>query len=133
MEAFEDENPFEAEGGQLHSETSSPANVSFSEPSSPPVNAYNGVLSRQPDSPSISKPTFPSPGSHRLPQPYKNDYCCARDRWLHSGEDVEILVRPVVQACYRVLTDCSADYRRTEDLVELDVAVHHLHYQVRGA
>ncbi|EKM50413.1 uncharacterized protein PHACADRAFT_263688 [Phanerochaete carnosa HHB-10118-sp] len=90
METFEDENPFEAEGVHLHSETSSPANVNLSEPSSPPTNAYSGVLSPRPGSPSASKPTFPSPGSHRLPQPYKSDYCCVRDRWLHSGEDVEI-------------------------------------------
>ena len=132
MEAFEDENPFEAEGGQLHSETSSPANVNFSEPSSPPTNAYNRVLSPQPGSPSVSKPTFPSPGSHRLPQPYKSDYCCARDHWLHSGEDVEILVRLAVRVCYRALTDYSADHRRTEDFAELDIAIHHLHYQVWG-
>ncbi|GJE91123.1 Phox homology domain and BAR domain-containing protein [Phanerochaete sordida] len=92
MEPFEDENPFEAEGSHLNSDPSSPANLDLSEPPSPPVDAYNGVLTPQLGSPSVSKPPFPSPGSHRLPQPYKNDYCCARDHWLHSGEDVEVLI-----------------------------------------
>ena len=91
MEPFEDENPFEADSDRLHSDTSSPAQVNFSEPASPPSNAFT-VVSPQLGS-TVSKPTFPSPGSHRLPQAYKNDYCCSRDQWLHSGEDVEILVR----------------------------------------
>lgn len=92
MEPFEDENPFDAGGNHLTSDASSPANLDPSEPSSPPPDVYNSSLSPQFGSPSVSKPTFPSPGSHRQPQPYKNDYCCARDRWLHSGEDVEILI-----------------------------------------
>lgn len=132
METFEDENPFEAEGVHLHSETSSPANVNLSEPSSPPTNAYNGVLSPQPGSPSVSKPTFPSPGSHRLPQPYKSDYCCARDHWLHSGEDVEIHVCLPNGGYYCALTECSIDHRRTEDLAKLNVALHHVYNQVGG-
>lgn len=133
MEAFEDENPFETEGGHLHSEPSSPANVNLSEPSSPPTNVFSGVLSSQPGSPSVSKPAFPSPGSHRLPQPYKSDYCCARDHWLHSGENIEITVRSAVELYRRTLTDCSADHRRTEDVAEFDFAVHNVHHQVRGA
>ncbi|KAF8075075.1 hypothetical protein FPV67DRAFT_1475906 [Lyophyllum atratum] len=47
--------------------------------------------SSHPSSP-LSRP-FPSPGSHRQPQTtFKSDFCCARDRYLHSGEDVEILI-----------------------------------------
>ncbi|EPQ56404.1 PX-domain-containing protein [Gloeophyllum trabeum ATCC 11539] len=28
---------------------------------------------------------------------YKNDFCCSKDRWLHSGEDVEILASAAVK------------------------------------
>lgn len=90
MEGFEDENPFENEG--LQSPPSSTSRIDSSEPSSPPTTYSSGLeAAATPSSP--SRPHFPSSGSHRLPQAYKNDYCCVRDQWLHSGEDVEILVR----------------------------------------
>lgn len=88
MDTFEDENPFEIEP----SESSSTSKLS--EPSSPPVN-----ISRQlsPTAPQFNRP-FPSPGSHRQPQSnFKTDFCCTRDRVLHSGEDVEILITDAVK------------------------------------
>lgn len=94
MEPFEDENPFETDADRIRSESSPVSPVDFSEPSSPPTDGFR-VVSPPPGSTSTSKPTFPSPGSHRLPQPHKNDYCCRLDHWLHSGDDVEILVRIV--------------------------------------
>ncbi|OBZ66506.1 Sorting nexin-41 [Grifola frondosa] len=90
MEPFEDENPFETEPDRLQSDTSSTSKVNLSEPSSPPIRPSR-VIS-PPSSPSAQRPTFPSSGSHRQPQVFKSDYCCTRDQWLHSGEDVEILI-----------------------------------------
>ncbi|KAH8071795.1 hypothetical protein BXZ70DRAFT_750558 [Cristinia sonorae] len=89
METFEDENPFDNEPERIHSEESSAFKVNLSEPSSPPPQAL-----RLPSSPpaSSARPHFPSSGSHRQPQAYKNDFCCTRDQWLHSGEDVEIVI-----------------------------------------
>ncbi|KIJ61987.1 hypothetical protein HYDPIDRAFT_158579 [Hydnomerulius pinastri MD-312] len=88
MDTFEDENPFENDIERVPSETSSTSKVNISAPSSPPPNTAR-LLS--PTSPS-NRP-FPSPGTNRHPQPtYKSDFCCNRDRWLHSGEDVEILI-----------------------------------------
>ncbi|KAJ7035660.1 hypothetical protein C8F04DRAFT_514622 [Mycena alexandri] len=89
MEAFEDENPFESDSDRLTSTTSSPTQIDLSEPPSPPANADRQL---SPTSPTLSRP-FPSPGSHRQPQStFKSDFCCARDRVLHSGDDVEILI-----------------------------------------
>lgn len=92
METFEDENPFDTDHDRINSEESSAFKVNLSEPSSPPPQPL-----RLPSSPSATasppRPSFPSSGSHRQPQAYKSDFCCARDQWLHSGEDVEILVR----------------------------------------
>lgn len=92
MEPFEDENPFDTGTDRLQSEASSTIGGDLSEPASPPVDGFR-TGSPTPASPQSSRPPFPSPGSHRLPQPYKSEHCCARDQWLHSGEDVEILVR----------------------------------------
>ncbi|PPQ66665.1 hypothetical protein CVT26_009419 [Gymnopilus dilepis] len=87
LDDFEDENPFEQEA--IPSETSSTSQVAIYEAPSPPR------PSRQ-LSPTTSNPSrlpFPSPGSHRQPNiNYKTDFCCATDRVLHSGEDVEILI-----------------------------------------
>lgn len=89
MEAFEDENPFESEPERLQSDSSSSrANISAL---SSPV-PQEARVSSPPTSPRRQN-AFPSPGSHRQPQAFKSDFCCARDRWLHSGEDVEIMVR----------------------------------------
>ncbi|KAI6149729.1 hypothetical protein BKA82DRAFT_997966 [Pisolithus tinctorius] len=89
MEAFEDDNPFENDVDRISSETSSTSRVNISAPSSPPPSAAHLV------SPTISHHSrpFPSPGTSKQPQPmYKTDFCCNRDRWLHSGDDVEILI-----------------------------------------
>ncbi|KAJ7089668.1 hypothetical protein B0H15DRAFT_265598 [Mycena belliarum] len=89
MDAYEDENPFESDSDRLTSTTSSPTKIDLSEPPSPPPNP-----SRQlpPQSPTLTRP-FPSPGSHRQPPAtFKSDFCCTRDRVLHSGEDVEIQI-----------------------------------------
>ncbi|KIK07774.1 hypothetical protein K443DRAFT_86496 [Laccaria amethystina LaAM-08-1] len=90
MDGFEDENPFEQDAEHIPSETSSTSKVALYEPSSPPQHP-SGQLS--PSSPRTNRPPFPSSGSHRQPYSnYKTDYCCARDRVLHSGDDVEILI-----------------------------------------
>ena len=109
MEAFEDdENPFETEPERLQSDSSSSrANISGL---SSPVPQQTRVAS-PPTSPG-RRNTFPSPGSHRQPQAFKNDFCCLRDRWLHSGEDAEILVRSesrgdlLVSMLTCILLDC---------------------------
>ncbi|KAJ7880313.1 hypothetical protein B0H14DRAFT_2707385 [Mycena olivaceomarginata] len=92
MEAFEDENPFESDSDRLTSATSSPDKIDLSEPPSPPQNPSRQL---SPTSPTFTRP-FPSPGSARQPQATfpnpKSDFCCQRDRFLHSGDDVEILI-----------------------------------------
>ncbi|KAF7356850.1 Sorting nexin-41 [Mycena venus] len=89
MEGFEDENPFESDSDRLTSATSSPDKVDLSEPPSPPANPSRQL---SPTSPTQSRP-FPSPGTARQPQAtFKSDFCCQRDRVLHSGDDVEILI-----------------------------------------
>ncbi|KAF9462950.1 hypothetical protein BDZ94DRAFT_660364 [Collybia nuda] len=83
MDTFEDSNPFDEDGENIQSEASSASKVDLSDPPSP---------TRQPPSSPLSRP-FPSPGSHKQPQvAFKSDFCCARDRILHSGEDIEILI-----------------------------------------
>ncbi|KAG6817529.1 hypothetical protein H0H87_007497 [Tephrocybe sp. NHM501043] len=85
MDTFEDENPFEHDAEHISSETSSTSKVDLS-PSSPPY------PTRQLSPSSPSRP-FPSPGSHKqLQTTVKSDFCCVRDRYLHSGDDVEILI-----------------------------------------
>jgi sorting nexin-41/42 len=84
MDALEDDNPFDQDGENITSETSSTSKLDLSEPPSPPLPSRHLSASRP----------FPSPGSHRQPQmSFKSDFCCTRDRVLHFGEDVEILVR----------------------------------------
>ncbi|KAK7056218.1 Sorting nexin, cytoplasm-to-vacuole targeting pathway/endosomal sorting [Paramarasmius palmivorus] len=84
MDGLEDENPFETHS----SEASSTAQIDVSEPSSPPLNT-----ARQLSSPQSPNRPFPSTGSHQQPQTaYKTEFCCGRDRFLHSGEDIEILI-----------------------------------------
>lgn len=132
MEPFEDENPFDTGTDRLHSEASSTIAVDDSEPASPPVDGFR-TGSPTPTSPQPSRPPFPSPGSHRLPQPYKSEHCCARDQWLHSGEDVEILVRPRAAAALTWNTQlCVADRRRPEDVCGLHLAIHHVYHQGGG-
>ncbi|KZT70721.1 hypothetical protein DAEQUDRAFT_724842 [Daedalea quercina L-15889] len=96
MDGFEDENPFETEPERNHSDTSSSSRVAVSEPPSP-LPPSTRALSSPPQSPSLRRPTFPSQGSHRQPQTFKSEFCCARDQWLHSGEDVEISIADAVK------------------------------------
>ncbi|KAI0080213.1 hypothetical protein K474DRAFT_1658198 [Panus rudis PR-1116 ss-1] len=90
MEPYEIDNPFEADTDRAQSAFQTGIT---SEPTSP---SRHSTSDRLPSSPALvsspGRPAFPSPGSHRQPQPYKSDYCCTRDQWLHSGEDVEILI-----------------------------------------
>ncbi|KAG6335803.1 hypothetical protein ID866_3281 [Astraeus odoratus] len=89
MEAFEDDNPFENDVDRLSSETSSTSKVNISAPASPPSNTARHT------SPTTNHPTrpLPSPGTSKQSHPlYKSDFCCNRDRWLHSGDDVEIVI-----------------------------------------
>ncbi|KAJ4473700.1 hypothetical protein J3R30DRAFT_3296221 [Lentinula aciculospora] len=89
MEAFDDENPFDTESDRIPSSTSSTTKVDISEPPSPPFNPSR-QLSLETTNP--ERP-FPSQGTHRPQHPnFKSDFCCARDRILHSGEDIEILI-----------------------------------------
>ncbi|PCH44383.1 hypothetical protein WOLCODRAFT_138969 [Wolfiporia cocos MD-104 SS10] len=96
MDNFEDENPFETEPERIHSDTSSSSKVAVSEPSSPTPRSSQ-IPTSPPQSPASRRPTFPSQGSHRQPQPLKSEICCTRDQWLHSGEDVEILITDAVK------------------------------------
>ncbi|KAI0629185.1 hypothetical protein C8Q77DRAFT_1066259 [Trametes polyzona] len=91
MEAFEDENPFESEPERLQRSDSSSSRANVSSLSSPVPPPQQARVASPPTSPN-RRNAFPSPGSHRQPQTFKSDFCCARDRWLHSGEDVEILI-----------------------------------------
>lgn len=85
MDTFEDDNPFENDVERVPSETSSTTRVNISAPSSPPSSSARLLSPNKP---------FSSPATQRQPQQtFKSDFCCYRDRWLHSGEDAEILVR----------------------------------------
>lgn len=94
MEAFEDENPFENEPDHAHSDNSSRVNVSGAP--SPQFDPQSIRVASPPTSPS-KRNAFPSPGTNRHPQAFKHDFCCSRDNWLHSGEDIEILVSVFAQ------------------------------------
>ncbi|KAJ8094667.1 Sorting nexin, cytoplasm-to-vacuole targeting pathway/endosomal sorting [Marasmius tenuissimus] len=83
MEGFDDENPFE----NVSSQSSSTAQLDVSEPSSPPSNPAQQLSPKSPSRP------FPSHGSHRQAKDNpKTEFCCGRDRALHSGEEIEILI-----------------------------------------
>lgn len=98
MSDFEDHNPFRADNDDVHSEPETNSNVDLSsEPDTPPAHPSR-ILASPPTSPGVNREFSPAqilkPASFRPPpQVYKSDFCCARDRWLHSGEDVEIQVR----------------------------------------
>lgn len=97
MDAFDDENPFDTESDRISSETSSTSKVNLSEPPSPPFNP-----SRQLSSEIINSDRPFLHGSHRQQSHSNNkiDFCCARDRVLHSGDDIEILVRGILLDCH---------------------------------
>jgi sorting nexin-41/42 len=106
MEPFEDENPFST-ADPPHSSASSNSHVDVSAPSSPPNRTV--TLSSPPPrintESTIPRSGFPSQGSGHSPRvpTSKSDFCCARDHWLHSGEDTEILVsapRPSVHFAF---------------------------------
>ncbi|KAF7964993.1 hypothetical protein HWV62_1166 [Athelia sp. TMB] len=88
MDAFEDDNnPFETED-RVTSETSSASKVDISEPNSPPPNLARALS----QSPTVADKALP-PGPQKPPAPApRTEFCCSRDRWLHSGQDVEILI-----------------------------------------
>ncbi|KAF7308683.1 Sorting nexin-41 [Mycena chlorophos] len=83
MDAFEEDmNPFE----DSERTSSPPVHIDLSNPPSPPS------VPRQ-LSPTTPTNPFPSPGTHRAPpSTFKSDFCCTRDRVLHSGDDIEILI-----------------------------------------
>jgi sorting nexin-4 len=106
MDTFEDENPFE-DTSHLPSEASSTSKVALYEPPS-------GQLS--PSSPTSQTRPFPSPGTHKVQQSnYKTEFCCGTDRVLHSGDDVEILVRHSA-IVLGTLPDGPPDNGRAEDI-----------------
>jgi len=136
MEPFEDENPFSTADPPLSS-ASSNSHVDVSAPSSPPNRAV--TLPSSPPRITIQTSSlrtgFPSQGSGHSPRPptSKSDFCCIRDHWLHSGEDVEILVSASYSStyfCIVSLTSClarpHADHGRTEDERKFNFAVHNL-------
>lgn len=98
MDAFEDDNPFETDD-RISEETSSSLKIDISEPNTPPqsFSPLPDAHTSPPNPPTPSTKSFP--GSHKPhqhtpqhPSAYKTDFCCSRDRWLHSGQDFEILV-----------------------------------------
>ena len=120
MDPFEDENPFSTADPPLSS-ASSNSHVDVSAPSSPP----NHVVTLPSSPPRIAIQTsplrtgFPSQGSSHSPRPPapKSDFCCIRDHWLHSGEDVEILVNASCSSnysCILLLTSCLAHTQITD-------------------
>lgn len=89
MDTFEDDNPFDQENVHVIPPNSSSVRLDFSEPSSPRIQS----ASHLPVSPSPD-PQFPSPESKIKVQGNlnKTDFCCNRDRYLHSGENTDILI-----------------------------------------
>ncbi|KAK0467301.1 uncharacterized protein EV420DRAFT_1508067 [Desarmillaria tabescens] len=91
MDAFDDENPFETDADRVSSEASSTSKVDISEPPSPP-----NVSRRFSSSASAKGSAYPS-SSRQVQSNYKSDFCCTRDRVLHSGDDVEIIITDAVK------------------------------------
>ncbi|KAF5338617.1 hypothetical protein D9611_012815 [Ephemerocybe angulata] len=89
MEGFEDENPFEQDLDAIPSATSSMSKVAIYEPSSPPPHASSAL---SPSSPP-HRAAFASTESHGAQASnYKTDFCCTRDRYLHTNDDIEIVI-----------------------------------------
>ncbi|KAF9045711.1 hypothetical protein BDZ89DRAFT_1089594 [Hymenopellis radicata] len=92
MDTFDDENPFDTEVDRAPSEASSTSKVDISEPPSPHPNTSLGFgpagLTNDSGYPTSSRPTQPN---------FKVDFCCARDRVLHSGDDVEIMITDAIK------------------------------------
>ena len=96
MSDFEDHNPFQSNVEEVHSDLESSSNVDLnSEPSTPP--AHPARIPTSPTSPGTNRNFVATQtirqAAYRPPQQnFKSDFCCARDRWLHSGEDTEVQV-----------------------------------------
>ncbi|TDL23665.1 hypothetical protein BD410DRAFT_746379 [Rickenella mellea] len=88
MSDFEDENPFQTEADDVSSVTVS--HVEISAPSSPP--SHPSRILSSPSSPTVTRPVLSSPPQKQPQQTFKTDFCCGLDRWLHSGEDIEISI-----------------------------------------
>ncbi|KAJ3550331.1 hypothetical protein NMY22_g536 [Coprinellus aureogranulatus] len=89
LEGFEDENPFEQDVDNIASESSSLSKVAIYEPSSPPPNPARAF---SPTSAPHQRP-FPPTDPHRgSAHQFKTDFCCARDRYLHSSDDFQIMI-----------------------------------------
>jgi hypothetical protein len=80
MDGFDDENPFESEASFTH------------QPQPTLVSAPSFDDGPVPESLETARPVARAPQQANT----KADFCCARDRWLHSGEDAEILVGVVL-------------------------------------
>jgi hypothetical protein len=136
MDHFEDENPFSTADPPLSS-ASSNSHVDVSAPSSPPNPA--ATLPSSPPRIGIQTSSlrtgFPSQGSGHSPRlpTSKSDFCCIRDHWLHSGEDVEILVSASYSSNYFCILSLMsylarpyADHGCAEDEREFNFAIHNL-------
>lgn len=127
---FDDENPFEHEGHRVTSEESSTSRVAIYEPSPPhrPAQALSSVTRN------TNRPPFPSTGSHKSQSVnYKTDFCCASDRFLHSGDDFEILVPTCLLLFQLILTHSYfyADCGRAEDIREFKFTLHRIRHSYR--
>ncbi|KAG5221000.1 Sorting nexin, cytoplasm-to-vacuole targeting pathway/endosomal [Salix suchowensis] len=118
MDTFEDENPFETEETNT-SEVSSTSKVDLSEPPSPAHRPAR--FASLPASPQLSRP-FPSPGTRRQPATnYKTDFCCARDRFLHSGKKSRYWGTLCSAVWAFSLLMCVEEYRSTPSVLRVRV------------
>lgn len=125
---FEDDNPFEQEGPNVSSEASSTSQVAIFESASPP----QPTQPLSPTSQNMDRPPFPSSGSHKAPQAnFKSDFCCSTDRYLHSGEDVEILVCVVSSAILKIYISAEhkLDCGCPEDVFEFEFTLYYLRHK----
>jgi len=86
MDQDDDINPFaeqvldEPDNNDLATSQSS-----LARPESPPAEVPPPLLTKQ--------PAYPDPPNYRLAK-QKTEFCCERDRWLHSEDGAEIKVGP---------------------------------------
>lgn len=123
MEGFEDGNPFEQDGDQIPSETSSMSKVAIYEPSSPPVHPSRALSPTSPSHPS----SFGSAQGHTGPPAnFRTDFCCTRDRYLHTNEDIEIVVSCNECCALGGHSHVVADRRCSEDQCWNKLALHRI-------
>ena len=129
MDTFEDENPFESED-QVLSETSSTSRVDISEPNSPSAKIARALS----QSPPINK-SFPLQRQATTPTAAdKTDFCCSRDRWLHSGDEFEIRVSHY-SACLHWghnAVNIFTDHRCAKDVCQRKFSLYHVYNQGRS-